>query len=196
MKESPIYGINDEIEYEEVIAPKRKFKRAELPEGADKVKLDNVVNISEDSVAKIQARTDKARKKIADTLLQSHIPVLVSFDEASAYAESVMRDILGVEIEIGDDVTPIINNMGKLALVCLFSKMIDMPQALRKHFVYGIASKLVDESIAEMKKSSSGKKYSQVLRELTANVVVGQKSADGDNDRFVNSVGVKKSRPK
>lgn len=166
--DSPIYGLLDDIEDE--VLPKPKIKKTTLPQGSEKVKLDNVVNISEQAVQRILNRVDTASRHIAADLLENEVPILLSYDNATAYAETVLRDALGIDVSIDDDVTKVLAHLNKLSIIYQYSTMVKLPRSIRKLFVTELTKSLVLEAVVDMKNARTGRKYSQNLRELTAHV--------------------------
>ena len=196
----PIFGIDDEIE-EQTFA-KHKIKRTPLPEGHENVKFDNVVNVSEGVLKHILDNTDFATRKIVGTLLKRSIPLAMSYDNATSYAEAVLRDGLNIDIEIDDDILKIIDNLNKLSIAYMYSRMVKLPKSIRRLYVETLTVKFVDEAMAQMKIAQNTRKYSQSLRETVAHVTSSRerkKSDKGLTDGLVDepvksNVGIKKSR--
>jgi len=192
--ESKVYGLLDDIEEVDVM-PKQKINKTSLPKGSENVNLDNVVRINEAALKKILARTDKASRHIAADLLENEIPVMLSYDNATAYAETVLRDGLNIDVEIDDDVTRVLSYLNKLSIIYQYSTMVKLPKAIRKIFVEEIAKAFIPEAIADMQKATNSRKYSQHLRELTAHVQSKEQNKE-HKEKKVSKHGVKKSRGK
>lgn len=187
-KENKVYGLLDEIEDE--VMPRKKINRTSLPKGSEKVDLENVVSISEEALKKVLRRTDKATRHIAADLLENEIPMLLSYDHATSYAETVLRDGLSIDVEIDDDITRVLSYLNKLSIVYQYTRMVKLPKAVRRLFVEELTKALVPKAVDAMEKSANTRKYSQNLRELVATV-----SQNGENtDEIKNQYGVKKTR--
>ena len=189
-KPDPVFGIDDEIENVEFV--KHKIKKTPLPEGHEKVYLDNVVEVPEGVLEQIVSRTDFATRQLVALLLERSVPLAMSYDNATSYAEAVLRDGLSVDIEIDDDITKVIDQLGKLSVAYQYSRLVKLPKAIRRRFIEGLCDKFVEESVAQMKIAQNTRKYSQNLREVVAHVQ--SKKAPDLEEAVQNNVGVKKSR--
>ena len=190
-KPDPVFGIDDEIENVEFV--KHRIKRTALPDGHEKVHLDNVVEVPEGVLEQIMSRTDFATRQLVSILLERSVPLAMSYDNATSYAEAVLRDGLSVDIEIDDDITKVIDQLGKLSVAYQYSRLVKLPKAIRKRFIEGLCDKFVDEAMNQMKISQNTRKYSQNLREVVAHVK-SKKAPDTLEEGVNNNVGVKRSR--
>ena len=201
----PVYGIDDEIEQHSFV--KHEIKHTKLPDGHEKVKLDNVVNVSEGVLQQILDNTDFATRKIVGALLERGVPLAMSYDNATSYAEAVLRDGLNIDVEIDDDITKIIDSLNKLSVAYMYSRMVKLPKSIRRQYIQELTTEFVKEAMIQMKVASNTRKYSQTLRETVAHVTSSterktKKSDKAQNEEIVdnvvkevqNSVGVKKSR--
>jgi hypothetical protein len=188
-KAQPIYGIDDEIE--QVEFAQHQINQTPLPDGSDSIKLDNVVNVSEQSLRKILKRTNQATRVIVRSLLNRSLPLALSYDNATSFVEAAMRDGLNIEIEIDDDISKAIDQLNKLSSIYLYSRMVELPICARKQFLREMTTHCVTAAVEAMKVSSNTRKYSQRLRETVAHV---SGKAPETTDDASNSIGVKRSR--
>lgn len=178
----PIFGIDDD-EYK---APTVKVQKTRVPSGYE---FDNVVNVSKGALQKIKKKTDKSTRRVVDNMLMSSTPSLLAFDNASSYVQAVLRDGLGVEVDIDNSMTVIIESLTTLSMAYTYARMVRLPKSVRKLYIETLTVKLVDEAVTAMKKKNLNEKNSRHLKDIVASV--GERLNSGD---VSSSVGVKKSR--
>ncbi len=169
--ETPVYGVlrakKKTAEKIGRIMPEPEIKRTVLPKEVAALDIENLVDIPEDLLKKVIKRTKQATSAIKDSILLHDIPVVLSHDNATSYAEVALRDGLGIDIEIDDDVLQAVDQLNRLSLLYQYVRMIKLPKKVRQLYIEKLAELMAQESLDNMKKASASRKYSQKLRELT-----------------------------
>jgi hypothetical protein len=155
----PKFGRNPDITYEEV------------PEKVASLNIENLVEISEERLSKVLTDSQSVSDDVAEILIQQGAVMMMSYDKATSYTEAVLRDGLGISVEIDSSVMVGVAQLTKLNVLNYYvNKMTSLPEDIKERFMRLITHKIACEAVEEMKKDVTSEKYSTVLRNLAARV--------------------------
>lgn len=144
-----------------------------LPKEAEGVHIRNAVGIPEDLLKTIAANTEKRTKELSDLMLSSSTPSILSFDAASTYAKTVLRDGLNIEVDIDKGVLKVIEELSRMDVIYYFLNSLRLPKHYKRKFMESFIEKLSAHSLEAMEKANKSTAMSNNLRELEGFLVKG-----------------------
>lgn len=171
----PIFNYTETIIPEErpEYSPKNEniVYKNDLPKNAEDLEIKNLVDIDEDDLDLICERSEELSKYCSDILLKESAALLMSYDKSSSYVEAVLRDGLGINIEIDNNICVAIGHLVKINVLNFYAnQMTSIPEELRARFLKQVTYHIAQDAISEMKKENVGEKYTSFLKNLVARV--------------------------
>ena len=152
--------------------------------------IDNLVDVDEHVLDVLKTSSIELTDELKHLLLNEGAAMLISFDDASSYTEVVLRDGMGIEVDIDSSITHGIGQLMRLNVLHSCISRLSLPQHLKDRFLNTLTHKLAEEAFNSMQKASKSEKYSTMLKNLQARIN-GKYSENVGN---VTPVGVVKRR--
>lgn len=158
-KRHPVYGKNPDI-----YSPLNDEKTEGL-------NIENLVEVEESRLNKIIQDATELSVVVSNVLMDEAASFMMSYDKASAYTETVLRDGLGVNIEVDSSVMVGISHLAKLNVLNMYAdKMTTLPSSIRDRFMRIVTKKIAEDCVQDMNRDIKSEKYSSILKNLTARI--------------------------
>lgn len=124
--------------------------------------FDNAVAFDPAEVELMKDQLDKISGKVANKFNKTYLPVRMSFDQASAAVEGLMRDGFGLtEFSLDTDMSHHLDAMVKLDMMWRYANSLKMAPELRKVYFERLANSLFEQADGE---ASSNRRRAAVAR--------------------------------
>ena len=159
--------------------PKPEIQYDNHPEYPDHIKIDNLVDIPEEELARIRETTGILSDEIAQLLLDEGAAGLLAFDSASSYVEAALNDGLGIGGKVDATIPAALANILRLSVICRYMERTSIPDKYKNIFLANLSRVLSNDAFDEMKKKETAEKRSSVLKAaaLQGRVVRDRKQA-------------------
>jgi hypothetical protein len=136
----------------------------------DRSMPENLIDIPKEQISKILAINKDLTDQVAKILLEQGTTSLMSFDAASAYTETVLRDGLKVGAKLDTDVSVALAGILKLSIISKYISTFDLPSSVRKTYLAKMTELVVNQNHEDMKKHSNAQKHSSLLQTLAGRI--------------------------
>lgn len=166
-KSRPIPGIN--------------IQRRSLPPDAQKVsdELLNVVPIPEAVLKETKRHTEKVSEDYSKFLMTRVIPKLLALSSGNIWAQTAMSDGLGIDIDIDNTVTEVVQNLMRLDVITFFLRKSSLPLKYKREFLRAFTEKLSQTCVDGLVKAGRKQERETFIKDLEG-VVVKSYSKDID----------------
>lgn len=182
-KRHPVFGINPDIVDDENYSPER--------DAESRIPIENLVTYEKEDIDKVEAKANEATKEIQKRLLEEGAALLISYDDASSFAEAVLRDGLGITVEIDSSVSEAISHMMRLNMISAYLDQMSLPDKVKDRYMRILTEKIAEDTHASIQKTITSEKYNAVLKNLQARMKSSPEAAAGD---LASQLGVVKHR--
>jgi len=182
-KRHPVFGINPDIVDDEDYSPER--------DAESRIPIDNLVTYEKEDIDKVEAKAEAATKEIQKRLLEEGAALLISYDDASSFAEAVLKDGLGISVEIDSSVSEAISHMMRLNMISAYMDQMSLPQKIKDRYLRVLTEKIAEDTHTSIQKTITSEKYNAVLKNLQARMKNSPDSAAGE---IASQLGVVKHR--
>lgn len=179
----PVFGINPDIVFDEDYSPERDAE-SRLP-------VENLVSYEKEDIDRVESKAAEATADIQKRLLEEGAALLMSYDDASSFAEAVLRDGLGISVEIDSSVSEAISHMMRLNMIAAYMDKMSLPQAIKTRYLRVLTEKIAEDTHTSIQKKNTSEKYNAVLKNLQARMKSSPDNATAD---LASQLGVVKHR--
>jgi len=185
----PVFGINPDIVTGDELSPER--------EAESRLPIENLVAYSQEDLDNVSSASEDIAKEIQEMMLQEGAALLMSYDDATSYTEAVLRDGLGISVEIDGSVSEAISHMMRLNMICAYLGKLSMPEDIKNRFIRTLTKRIAEDAHTAMNKTLNSEKYSSMLNNLQARANKGgaAESTLGKDD-IAGQLGVVRRRSK
>lgn len=148
--------------------PRIEVKRPSLPEGVKDKPIANVVNVSDATIKTVAAGIDKNTAEFNSLLLTQLLPLLLSYESGTGYAQAALRDCLNVEMEFDVGLSDAVRHIGYLNVVSFFVKRSPLPASIKKHFLTVFAEQLATRSLDALVEGNKAQDRHRMAQDLQA----------------------------
>lgn len=147
--------------------PKLKvdYKGSSLPKEAEGLQLDNVVGMPISLLKKLSKSTTLKTKELSQLMLDL-TPFLLSYDLASKYVQTTLKDGLNIEVDMDVSTLEVIKDISKLEIITHFVNTLKLPKEYKDRFINSFIDKLAEASHVKMEKVAKGDSISKQIQEL------------------------------
>lgn len=142
-----------------------------LPEGAENLRLENVVSMGEDLLKNIIRATEGRTDQLSELMLQSITPSVLAFDAASSYTQAVLAKGLKIETEVDRSLAEVVQSLSRLDVINFFVQKLNISPELRARVLEKYADGLTEQALLKMVKDDKAASMSNTIRELDAVLV-------------------------
>lgn len=157
----PLYGFNPD-NYTEESSPERKAE--------GELDVENVIDIDPEELDRIETLADDMAGEVSELLLTEGAALLMSFDDATAKAEAVLRDGMDITAEMDTTVADALSHMMRLNILSKYMERMSMPDTLKSKFMNLMTEKIAGDAHGAMTKTTANAKYRAVLDNLQGRV--------------------------
>jgi hypothetical protein len=182
----PVFGINPDIVHDDESSPERDAE-SRLP-------IENLVSYSQEDLDSVSGMSDDIAKEIQELMLNEGAALLMSYDDASSYTEAVLKDGLGVNVEIDSSVSEVISHMMRLNMITAYMGKLSMPENIKAKFMRTLTEKIAEDAHTAMNKTLNSEKYSSILNNLKARANKGDSGSTLGKDDIAGHLGVVRRR--
>lgn len=179
----PVFGINPDIVFDEEHSPER--------DAETRFPVENLVSYEKEDIERVEAMAEAATSDIQKRLLEEGAALLMSYDDASSFAEAVLRDGLGITVEIDSSVSEAISHMMRLNMISAYMERMSIPRSLKTRYLHVLTDKIAEDTHSAIQKKTTSEKYNAVLKNLQARVKSNPDSATAE---LASQLGVVKHR--
>lgn len=161
--------------------PGIKIQNRELPPDAQKVSdaLLNVVSIPESVLKETKLHTEKVSADYSKFLVTRVIPKLLALSSGNIWAQTAMSDGLGIDIDIDNTVTEVVQNLMRLDVITFFLRKSNLPLKYKREFLHSFTEKLSQICVDGLAKAGRKQERETFIKDLEG-VVVKSYSKDID----------------
>lgn len=154
--------------------PKLQINKPELPTEAEGLDLGNVVNVPEKLLRTIATGVDRNTAGVNKLLLETLIPLMLSYDTGTSYARAAMRDGLNVEIDFDSGLAEAVKHIGYLNVLFFYIKRSKLPRSVKERFMFKFSDDLAAQAMHTLVETNKIHDRQKISQELQAVVYSGQ----------------------
>lgn len=129
--------------------------------------FENAVEFDPKAVDKLRTHLETLSGKVASRFNKTYLPIRMSFDQASAQVEGLMRDGFGLsEFSLETDMSHHLDSMVKLDMMWRYANSMKLPVGIRKIYFERLANSLFEAAEGEAtsnRRRAAVARYSQAL---------------------------------
>lgn len=186
-------GPSSEPEYTYTEIPDKIRERDTLPEldAEQRLPVENLVQYTQQEINDVHERAETVSDEATRLLLEQGAALLMSYDESSSYVEAMLRDGLGITVEIDSSISEAISHMMRLNLVTFYADKMALPEDVRRRYLRVLTEKFAEDTHAAINKNLTGERYSTILKNLQARMAGG---SGAEAEELVSTLGMAKRR--
>lgn len=144
---------------------------------------ENLIDIPKDQVTRILNKNKELTDQVSQILLEQGSTSLMSFDAASAYTETVLRDGLKIGAKLDTNVTVALEGILQLSIIAKYLNVFDLPKSIRTQYISKMTELVVTQNHEDMKKQVTAQRHSTLLQTLAGRIGTGRTGNDkrGEN---------------
>lgn len=146
-------------------------------EFVEKFSPTNAITVSDNILKDITSITDIRTKELAQRLLTSIVPTVLSYGNAVAYVQAIMRDSFNVELEPDISIVEALREITKIEVIDFAVKNMDIDQPLKDLIMSKFIEHHMPLSVTQMSKVERNQAFSKNMSNLQA--VIGRRSEEG-----------------
>lgn len=181
----PLFGINPDIVFDDDYSPER--------EAESRLPVENLITYEKEDIDRVQEKAKSLTSSIQKRLLEEGAALLISYDDASSFASAVLKDGLGIDVEIDSSVSEAISQMLRLNMISAYMDQMSLPDPIKARFMRVLTEKIAEDTHATIQKKITSEKYSNVLKNLQARMKSSPEQATAD---IASQLGVVRKRSK
>lgn len=172
---------------EEFAVPKYKgtvsFINSSEPEddASKRIEILNEIDIDPDEVSAVRERIAELSETTKNVIINQCIASFMAFDNASSMATTIMRDGLGVAVEVDAGVTVALDQVTTLSLISNFLKSISLDSDIKTLYMSELAKSMALEYVTKAKQKGMSEQYSSILKHLVGRKSAKQTESQADN---------------
>ncbi len=177
---------------------KINYDNATLPAEAAGLDLMNVVNIPDQLLKNLSLSIEGKTKDAAKLILLSAATSILSYDAASSYAKTVLRDGLAIDVSVDNGVGDVLRDMTRMDLLFYYVKRLQIPQPMKRLYMATLVEELAKRAAATLDKADKSNAISDVVGTISKRLegVVVRKKSDVKTGDDPNSESPPKSSSK
>tara|TARA_B100000700_G_scaffold101966_1_gene114962 strand:+ start:13459 stop:14406 length:948 start_codon:yes stop_codon:yes gene_type:complete len=161
----PLFGINPDIVFNDEASPER--------DAEGRFNIENLVTYSQEDLDKVTSASNETTAAVQDKMLREGAALLMSYDDASSNVEAILRDGLGITVEIDASVSEVISHMMRLNMISEYMDRMSLPEPIKSRFMRVLTEKLAEDAHTSINKALTSEKYNSVLKNLQARMKGG-----------------------
>ena len=163
---------------------------ADIPEH---IKIENLVDIPEEELNAVIARSKSLSDEIAAIILNEGAAPILSFDSASSYAEAALNDGLNVNGKIDSTIPAALAQILKLSVICKYIENTSIPDNYKRLYLTTLTKLLATTSHDKMIAQESSDRKSALIRAAAVYGRVKRSSQEQVPEKSSSVIGVGQS---
>lgn len=132
---------------EEPPIPEIPVNLSSLPPEFDRIKYGNVVNVSASDLQDTSKAITRNTSVLSEKLLQTILPLLLSYSSATNYTQAVLKEGLGLDIAFDPGLEEVVKHIGYLAVTHHFVRNSKLPKSTKRTYLDKIAENLSAKTV-------------------------------------------------
>jgi hypothetical protein len=156
------------------VLPNMQIQTPRMPEEGEGLDVANVVSVPESLLRKIARGVDHNTAQVNALLLETLIPLMLSYETGTSYARAAMRDGLNIEMDFDQGLGEAIKHIGYLNVIFFYIKKSKLPKSLKQRFMRTFSDALANQSMTTLIETNKLQAKQTLQQELQAVVYSGQ----------------------
>lgn len=161
---------------------------SDIPERQAESRMDilNSIDIPEEEIDQLKELISEYSMDLKTVIMDAVVPY-IAFDNASAMVEAIMRDGLGISMQVDTSVISPLQDVTKLAVISRIVERSSLSKRTKREFLSTLTTALTSD-ITAIRKTENSQRYSQVLH----NLVTSRRSVPESAALETNPMGILK----
>lgn len=158
------------------------YEAFNIPEEAKGLDLRNRVDIPEEFLRTLKARTQARSRSLSNLLVSSVTPSLLSFDASMTYMQTVLSRGFKIDVDVDSFIFEYIKDITRLDVIVFYLKRLKAPQKVKQYYIERFIDKLLEHSTAAATRVEKEKHLSKSISEIEGVLVKGYSQRQQKNN--------------